>query len=136
MVSLQRIGTGTSWLAAVMIATLLGIGPLAAQQSAVRKFSWFESAFAPGGGFCSGHCAVHVYGGIATTTSMTSMFALDGSLELAPDEYRPPWDWDFSGTGLVAGALSRRLVTVASIVDFEGEAGIGQRFGNMRETEV
>ena len=131
----QRLRRCAIWVAAVLAASSLGLGEAAAQASSDDKFSWFEGALTPGGGFCSGHCAVHVYGGVATRTSMTSMFALDGALEPAPDEYIAPWDWDFTGTGLVAGALSRRLLTFADVIDIEGEAGIAQRFGNMHETE-
>jgi hypothetical protein len=90
---------------------------------------------ARGRAFCGGQCAVHVFGGAATSTSMTSMFALDDIATFAPEKFVAPWEWDFTGSGLIAGAVSRRLLTIASAIDIEGEAGIGQRFGHMHETE-
>jgi hypothetical protein len=123
-------------LLAVAVSTTVSMGSASAQGRPDDRFPWIESRLPRGGAFCGGECAVHIYGGAATSTSMTSMFALDDVATFAPEEFVPPWDWDFTGTGLIAGALSRRLLTVASVIDIEGEAGIGQRFGNMRETEI
>ncbi len=39
-------------------------------------------------------------------------------------------------SGIVAGAASRKLVRLLGVVDIEGEAGVGQRFGRMTETEA
>jgi hypothetical protein len=111
------------------------VGSASAQVRPDDPIRWIESRLPRGGAFCGGECAVHVYGGAATRTSMPAMFALDGDLSFAAEEFIAPWDWDFTGTGLVAGALSRRLLTFAGVIDIEGETGIGQRFGNMRETE-
>lgn len=131
----RRNRTHASRLVVVVACLLLGIGQAHAQSSDVSKLPWFESMLTRGRDFCSGQCAVHVYGGAATTTSMTSMFALDDVATFAPEKFVPPWDWDFTGSGLIAGALSRRLLTIASVIEFEGEVGIGQRFGHMHETE-
>jgi hypothetical protein len=123
-------------LAALVAILLFGTGPAAAQPAGETEFFWLDTALQRGRRFCMGKCAVHVFGGAATATSMTAMFALDDTATFAPGKFVPPWEWEFTGSGLVAGAVSYRLLTIANVIDFEGEAGIGQRFGTMHETEI
>lgn len=113
------------------------IGAAQAEPQRTDEFVWFKSHLPRGGEtFCTAQCAIHAYGGVFTTTSMLSMFGLDNLTTFVPDSYVPPWDWEFSRAGIIAGAASRRLATIAGVIDLEGELGIGQRVGRMRETEV
>lgn len=74
---------------------------------------------------CKGDCAFTLYAGSAVRTNVQDIF------------FTPigPTGWDFDGGGIVAGAASRRIVTFFDSFDLEIEVGVGQRFGNMRETE-
>lgn len=47
-----------------------------------------------------------------------------------------PWNWQVSNSGIAAGALSRRFVTLFGGLDLEAEFGIGQRFGDRHATEL
>jgi hypothetical protein len=89
-----------------------------------------------GGALCGGLCAVHFYGGRETPTNMTGMFALDSSARFKPDEFLPIWEWQYGRSGIAAVAASRKLARLASVIDIEGEVGLGQRFGRMNETEA
>jgi hypothetical protein len=132
----MSISSGVRLLLATL-ATCLAIAlPASAQSDTAEATVWLDVKSPGERGFCAGQCAVHVYGGAATRTSMTSMFALDDVATFAPEKFVPPWEWEFTGAGLVAGAVSRRLMTIARVIDLEAEVGIGQRFGNMHETEV
>ncbi len=112
-------------------------GTTNAEPAPKADFSWFENHLPKSSEpFCAGQCAMHVYGGVFTTTGMLSMFGLENLTTFVPEAYVPPWEWDFARAGIVAGAASRRLATIASVIDLEGEFGIGQRFGLMHETEV
>jgi hypothetical protein len=135
MASQRRNRTHAAWSAAIAMAIFLSAGQAVAQSSAGPKVVAVEKTVSRGSGFCAGRCAVHLYGGFATSTSMTSMFALDDVATFAPEKFVAPWDWDYTGSGLIAGAVSSRLITIAGIIDIEGEAGVGQRFGHMHETE-
>lgn len=128
-----KLGVAAPWL---LLTLLAGLGPLRAQPAAGQWPALFVFHHISADTPCAGHCAVHVYGGRETTTSMTSIFGLDDVATFAPDKYVAPWDWQFRDTGLAAIALSRRMVTVLGIVDVEGEIGAGQRFGRMTETEL
>ncbi len=122
---------------AVLLAVRFGGGTVSAEQPARADFAWFKSHLPSSGTpFCAGECAVHVYGGVFTTTGMLSMFGLENLTTFRPEDFVPPWDWEFSRGGIIAGAASRRLVTFVEVIDLEGEIGIAQRFGNMHETEV
>lgn len=124
------------WICAVALAS--SVAGVHAQSAAGSSSDWkvFDVKYTPGRGFCQGQCAVHIYAGRETSTNMTSMFALDGVATFAPEKFKPVWDWNYEKSGLVAGAVSRRLMTVLRFIDVEGEIGIGQRFGRMDETEV
>jgi len=76
---------------------------------------------------CRGDCAVALYGGRHVSTHMTSAFGIDN--------YTPINRWEYGDGGLIAGTVSRRFASIGSYVDFELEGGIGQRFGNMDQTE-
>lgn len=117
----------------MLVAGLMACAPAASAGSSVPAA---EILLSRNGGYCGGHCALHLYGGRDTPTNMTAMFALDSAASFKPDEFRPVWDWDYGRSGLVAGAVSRRLVRLLGVLDVEAEAGVGQRFGRMSEAEV
>jgi hypothetical protein len=70
------------------------------------------------------------------STNMTAIFALDNVATFAPKKFKPIWDWDWEDVGILGVAASRRIATVAGVVDIETEIGIGQRFGQMQATEL
>jgi hypothetical protein len=51
-------------------------------------------------------------------------------------KFTSPLDYEFSNGFFLGGALSRELVDVGGVVALEAEAGLGQRFGTLHETEV
>ena len=67
-----------------------------------------------------------VFAGQAVTTNVQDIFF----------KGIPPWSWGFDNGGIVGGTVSRRIVTLFHAIDIEAEAGVAQRFGNMRESEV
>lgn len=76
---------------------------------------------------CAGDCALAIYAGRVVHTDMTDIFGVD--------DFTAPWDWQYGDAGLIAGTMSRRFMSIGTWVDFEIEAGVGQRFGSMHETE-
>lgn len=48
----------------------------------------------------------------------------------------PPWAWKWRDSQFVGLALSRRILTLGQTVDVEVEGGLGQRFGDLDESEV
>lgn len=134
-----RSGHGSgflAWALALLLLLSVDVGTTRAEPPPNRDFTWFENRLSGDGAFCARECAFQVYGGRATTTSMTSMFALDNVATFAPEKFVPPWEWNYSRAGIVAGAFSRRLATIAGVIDLDGEAGVAKRFGIMSETEV
>jgi hypothetical protein len=77
---------------------------------------------------CDGNCAFAIYGGRDITTDMRKAFLLRSPVA--------PWQWQGGNAGLLAGAFSRRFASVFDVLDFEAEAGVGQRFGDMHATEL
>jgi hypothetical protein len=49
--------------------------------------------------------------------------------------FTPPWQYRYGSSGLFGAALSRRVLTIANVIDIEPEIGLGQRFGDMHEEE-
>jgi len=92
----------------------------AAKASDNVNWRW-KSPFQP----CNGDCAFTFYAGPSVQTNVQNIF-FHGI---------PPWSWKLDKGGIVAGAASRRIATVFNVFDIEAEIGIGQRFGNMHETE-
>jgi hypothetical protein len=75
---------------------------------------------------CGGDCRVMVFGGRFVDTAMEDIF-------FNPE---PIWDWRWRDSQFLGLALSRRVVTVADVLDVEAEAGAGKRFGELTEAEV
>ena len=78
---------------------------------------------------CSGRCAATVLAGIQLETSMEEVFGVRG-------EFTPPWGYEFSKGFFLGGTFSFELFDFNSLIGFEAEAGLGQRFGTLHETEV
>lgn len=76
---------------------------------------------------CGGDCSVMVFGGRQVDTGMARIFYKEGIL---------PHDWEYGDSYFAGVNLSRRIASVFDLIDFEAEAGIGQRFGDLDETEV
>ena len=76
---------------------------------------------------CGGRCAVALLIGPQLATDMEKVFGLKS--------VTPPWQYRFDDSVLVGGALSYRLLRNGEIASIEGEVGVGQRFGSLRQTE-
>lgn len=87
-----------------------------------RPAAAFGGLFAP----CAGDCAVAVYGGHYVEDSMNDILLNDPTF---------PTDWDFTGDGIIAGAVSREWLSYGDHLVLEPELGIGKRFGEQDETE-
>jgi hypothetical protein len=79
--------------------------------------------------FCSGRCTATVFAGVQNETSQTEMFGARG-------KYTPFWDYSYSSGLFLGGALARELFDLNGIIGLEAEAGLGQRFVTLHETEV
>lgn len=122
-----------------MVLLLMGgaLGAAHAQSRWTEPRFWIDVKWPTGAGWCDGQCAVHGFAGRNTSTSMTSIFGLDDVATFAPDKFLPIWDWRWHDAGIIGGAASRRLVSfLGGAHDIEGEIGLGQRFGQMTETEA
>lgn len=75
---------------------------------------------------CGGDCAGFLFMGKAVSTNVQDIFF----------KVIPPWNWSYDASGIVGGAVSRRIVTLFKTFDVEGEAGIAQRFGNQDDSEI
>jgi hypothetical protein len=109
--------------------------PLAAAASLGGMFLAGSPAFAdgllkwhfdPATGSCGGNCAIAIYGGQYVTTPMKSVFGVDDA--------KPFWDWKWDQHYILAGAFSRRILSIGGL-DIEPEIGFAQRFGGMHEVE-
>ncbi len=76
---------------------------------------------------CNGDCAIQVFGGRILRTSMLSIYGIK--------KFEPLWKWDWGREGILAGAISRRLVSFGDLVDIEVEAGLAKRFGDADQAE-
>jgi hypothetical protein len=74
---------------------------------------------------CNGDCAVMAFTGTSVATNVQDIF------------FKPigPTAWTYSGGGIVGGAVSRRIATVFSLIDIEGELGTAKRYGDQNEAE-
>jgi hypothetical protein len=117
-------------LAAIVVTPALADDPSPMRESGVwgSIASLFQPRIGPGQWECNGNCAVSVYAGHELDTSMWTVFGLKHG-------YRPPWRYNYGDSGIVSGAVSRRVLTFANVIDVEPEIGIGQRFGDMHEEE-
>jgi hypothetical protein len=79
--------------------------------------------------FCSGKCAATILTGVQNDTSQTTMFGARG-------KFTPPWDYKLGDSYFLGGALSRELLDFNGMVAVEAEAGVGQRFNTLHESEV
>ncbi len=79
--------------------------------------------------FCSGRCAATALAGVQLETSLEEVFGVRGT-------FTPHWGYEFSPGFFLGGALSRELFDLNNVVGIEAEAGLGQRFGGLDETEV
>ena len=77
-------------------------------------------------GTCNNDCGIAVYGGREVTEAMSKIFVTSPNF---------PWRWDYGNGGVIAGTLSRRLVTLWQGLDIEPEIGVAQPFGNLHATE-
>ncbi|MEJ1161244.1 hypothetical protein [Prosthecomicrobium sp. N25] len=78
--------------------------------------------------YCAGDCAVSLFAGRRIDSAMSKMFGVDG--------FVPPSQWKWGDAGFVGLAVSKRLLSVGEFVRFEGEVGVGKRFGAQTEGEA
>lgn len=77
---------------------------------------------------CGGNCAFAIYGGREITTNMTSVFLVEDPVA--------PWHDRVGNSGIIAGNVSRRFLTILGALDLEAEIGVDQRFGDMHATDT
>ena len=77
-------------------------------------------------GWCSGNCAISFYAGQYVSSPMKSVFGVN--------DPKAVWDWKWDEHYIVAGAFSRRILSIGAL-DVEPEIGLAQRFGGMHEME-
>jgi hypothetical protein len=88
----------------------------------------FAATGPPIGFNCGGKCAATFLVGPQLDTLMTEVFGVE-------DPLKPVWRYKFGDSVLVGGALSYRLINYQDIWSIEAEAGVGQRFGALDQTE-
>ncbi|MDD7910876.1 hypothetical protein PUV47_13190 [Pseudovibrio exalbescens] len=84
-------------------------------------FRWY-GLFTP----CEGRCAVSIYNGSYVKDGMYQIFT----------EAHPPHTWDYDNDFIVAGAASKRILSLWDMVHVEPEVGIARRYGQQHVTEV
>ena len=85
----------------------------------------------PGGAFgCGGRCAATLLIGPQLTSDMDRVFGIGEN-----PSYVPPWRYNFGDSWFAGGALSYRVLGNAEVASIEFEAGVGQRFGSLHQTE-
>lgn len=95
----------------------------ASAQAAEPSFAWhWKKPLQP----CGGDCAVMVFAGKSVESNVQSIFF----------DAIPPWSWEYDGSGIIGGTVSRRIATAFGVFDFELEGGVAKRFGNQDEGEV
>jgi hypothetical protein len=92
-------------------------------------FALAEEMLHPIDALCSGRCAGTGFAGVQLRTGTEEIFGSRG-------HFVPPWDYKFGDSYFIGGALSREIIDVMGILGFEAEAGVGQRFGSMHESEA
>ena len=78
---------------------------------------------------CLGRCSATVFVGRRIDTAMSSMFGTQG-------HFTAPWNYKWGDSEFLGGAVSRRLVRFGDAFDIEAEAGVGQRFRSLHESEA
>jgi hypothetical protein len=105
-------------LLALAVASLGLPGPA----NASGQFEWhWKDPLQP----CGGQCAVMAFVGASVASNVQDIFF----------KAIPPWSWQFGSGGVAGGAASRKIATLFSLLDIEGELGIAKRFGDQHETE-
>jgi hypothetical protein len=119
MVALGALA-GTAARAADM---MIDPAPIAVQAPPVTDGWRFISPFSP----CEMNCTATVFVGRYIATPMTDIFI----------KYKtPPWNWKTKDSTLVSGAFNREIITYSDKFAFEGEIGVGKRFGAQDEWET
>lgn len=114
--------SGVGRKALLGLAVSIGVSGTAGAQELFRPHLDMSTAF------CTGNCAVSVFAGRRIDSSMAGMFGLEG--------FHPPSEYKWGDSGFVGAAFSRKLLSVGQFVDFEGEVGVGKRFGSLDEGEA
>lgn len=117
----------------LLLAFMALHGISASQKARAEQKSVIYARFHSFDHFCNGDCAIAAYAGRSSGTDTFVAFGLNG--------FKPAWDWEWDEAYIGALAISRRLLTfgvrgLGDTVSVELEAGIGQRFGDLHETEV
>lgn len=77
---------------------------------------------------CEGHCAVSIFGGPSLETPLGHVVGFAG--------FVAPTRWQLGNATFVGAAISRRVATIAGVIDIEPELGVGKRLGIAHETEM
>ena len=110
----------------VAFVALLLIGLTAPHWSGPAHADNFPSSISS---VCSGRCAATFLAGMQLDTNMEKVFVARG-------EFTPPWGYEFSKSFFLGGTFSVEVYDFHGLLGVEAEAGLGQRFGSLHETEV
>lgn len=105
-------------------ACLLTALSWAASAAAAEPGPLDAAAMPPSGSIHEAEWGVHLFGGVSAGRSRL--------IELVPF----PWNGDYGGDYLVAGAVSRQLMRIDSNWTIDGEIGAGYRFRDTNAPEV
>jgi len=74
---------------------------------------------------CNGDCAIYAFTGTSVATNVQDIF------------FKPigPTAWNYSGGGIVGGAVERRIATAFDMIELDGELGTAKRYGDQTEAE-
>lgn len=119
MVALGALACATAHAADMMIDP----APIAVQAPPATDGWRFISPFSA----CEMNCTATIFVGRYIATPMTDIFI----------KYKtPPWSWKTKDSTLVSGAFNREILTYSDVFAFEGEIGVGKRFGAQDEWET
>ena len=77
--------------------------------------------------FCQGKCAATFFVGRENETGQEHVLGIK--------RFVAPYDYQYGNSYFVCGALSRVIAEVGNLAALEIEVGVGQRFGDLHETE-
>ncbi len=118
-------------LAAVFLVFVAATFRTASAETSSATIRWFNPIQA-----CRGECAAHLAFGRLVDEDMTASFGLNDDLEPDGGAFVAPWRYDFEDSYIVSAALSRQVFSVGSWLSGTVEAGVGQRMGDLRATEI
>jgi len=111
-----------------LVAALLAGLILASSLGTAHAGEWFEWKWRSIDQACGGDCAVTLFAGPSIATDQSKVIGTSG--------FVAPWNWDLTKDVFVGVSASRRVATLAGVIDLEPETGVGQRFGKSDEAEL